>query len=123
MKQTYNGREYIYSMCSNWVSWELKESGIDFKYEELPVDFLTHPLNRYLAGIYEYESVKEPGKTVYAFAVERGDIEGAFSELLQSYDKISIEEAIKLEEALHEEEMETQRMYEDGTLWGDKDVQ
>lgn len=122
MKKTYNGREYIYSMCSNWVSWELNERGIDFKYEKLPLEFLTHPLNRYLAGIYEYESVEEKGKTVYAFAVERGDIEGAFSELLQSYDKISIEEAIKLEEALHEEEVETQRMIDDGTLWGDKDV-
>lgn len=121
-KETYNGREYMTSMLYNWVSWEMKERDIDFEYEELPVDFLTHPLNRYLVGIYKYESVEEPGRTVYAVAIETGDIEGAVSYLFQSYDEISIDEAIKLEEAFHKEQIETNQMMLDGAFEGRENV-
>ncbi len=122
-KSIYNGREYMTSTCYDWVSSVMKEKGIDFTYKELPIDFLSHPMNRYLVGIYEYESVEEPRKTVYAVAIEKGDIEGAISYLFHSYDKISVDEAIKIEEAFHKEEIETHRMYEDGTFGGYEDVQ
>lgn len=117
-KKTYNGREYMISTCYDWVSYALKEKGIDFKYKEVPEEYLTHPLMRYLVGIYEYESVENPGRTVYAVAIERGDIEGAISYLFQSYDEIGIDEAVKLEEAFHEEEIQTHQMFMDGTLGG-----